>query len=179
MAAKAVARTIAGVSSVRLATQADHAFLGAIEQSGDRMFAEVGIVFPSGPMVVEEAIRDVSDIFVVGDPPIAFAAVKRVGDYLHLEQISVRADRIRQGIGSRLLGEVIDYARGTLGVTLITFRDVSWNGPWYARHGFIELPEERWSPDLRAIWDAEIDAGLHDLGSRLVMWHPQDKSPTA
>jgi GNAT superfamily N-acetyltransferase len=173
-----VARTIAGVSSVRLAAQADHAFLAAIEQTGDRMFAEVGIVFPAGPMVVEEAIRDVSDIFVVGDPPIAFAAVKQVGDYLHLEQISVHADHIRRGIGGRLLDEVIDQAKGTFGVTLITFRDVPWNGPWYARHGFIELPEERWSPDLRAIWDAEIAAGLHDLGPRLVMWRPQDQSPT-
>ena len=55
------------------------------------------------------------------------------------------------------------------GLTLITYRDVPWNGPWYLRHGFVELPESAWGPQLRAHWQAEVEAGLHDLGPRLVM----------
>jgi GNAT superfamily N-acetyltransferase len=157
---------------VRPAEPRDLSSLARIEQSGDRMFAELGIVFPPGPMVIEEAIRDGSDIYVAGDPPLGFAAVKPIGGHLHLEQISVEADHCGRGIGTRLLTTVIDHAAGTSGVTLITFRDVPWNGPWYARHGFVEFPEERWSPGLRDLWRAEIEAGLHKLGPRLVMHCP-------
>ena len=34
------------------------------------------------------------------------------------------------------------------------------------------LPESEWGPQLRAHWQAEIDAGLPELGARLVMHHP-------
>jgi hypothetical protein len=49
---------------------------------------------------------------------------------------------------------------------------VPWNGPWYLRHGFAELPRSAWGPQLRRHWQAEIDAGLHDLGPRLVLHFP-------
>jgi hypothetical protein len=131
------------------------------------MFAELGIVFPPGPATVDTAIAHNASILVAGDPPAAFAAVIDLDGHPHLEQISVRAGQTRQGIGSLLLGEV---TRGYgPGLTLITFRDVPWNGPWYARHGFTELPESAWGPKLRDHWRAEIEAGLHDLGARLVM----------
>lgn len=58
------------------------------------------------------------------------------------------------------------------GLTLLTFRHVPWNGPWHVRHGFVELPESAWGPQLRDQWQAEIDTGLHDLGPRLVLHHP-------
>jgi hypothetical protein len=38
--------------------------------------------------------------------------------------------------------------------------------------GFTELPAAQWGPQLRAEWEAEIDAGLHELGPRLVMVYP-------
>jgi hypothetical protein len=69
-----------------------------------------------------------------------------------------------------LLDEVV--RRAGAGVTLLTFRDIPWNGPWYAGHGFVELPEEEFGPELRTHWQAEIDAGLHALGHRLAMRHP-------
>jgi hypothetical protein len=49
---------------------------------------------------------------------------------------------------------------------------VPWNGPWYARHGFAELPGSEWGPELRRHWQAEIAEGLHALGPRLVMYVP-------
>lgn len=111
-----------------------------------------------------------ADVFVAGDPPVAFAAVFELDGHPHLEQISVRADQVRHGIGSLLLEDVV--RRCGPGLTLLTFRDVPWNGPWYRRHGFTELPESAWGPQLRGHWQAEIDAGLHDLGPRMVMHHP-------
>jgi hypothetical protein len=155
---------------VRAASPADLAALPAIELSGDAMFAELGIVFPSGPATVETAIVHGASIAVAGDPPVAFTAVITLDGHPHLEQISVRADQTRNGIGSLLLDHVIrGYGPG---LTLLTFRDVPWNGPWYLRHGFTELPSSAWGPELRRNWRAEIDAGLHDLGPRLAMHHP-------
>lgn len=155
---------------MRAASSADLAALPAIESSSDRMFAEQGIAFPPGPTVVEEAIAHGADVTVAGDPPVAFAAVVDLDGHAHLEQISVRADRTRQGIGTLLLGDAA--RRHGPGLTLLTFRDVPWNGPWYAKHGFVELPESAWGPELRARWRAEIDAGLHDLGPRMAMGLP-------
>jgi GNAT superfamily N-acetyltransferase len=156
-----------GVPSVRPAASADLALLPAIEHAADPMFAAVGIVFPPGPTVVEEAIITGADVYVVGEPPVAFAAVRERDGYTHLEQIAVRPEQTRRGIGGLLLGRVVEHAAA--GVTLLTFRDVPWNGPWYSRHGFSELPEERWTPQIRVLWEAEIAAGLHALGPRLVM----------
>jgi GNAT superfamily N-acetyltransferase len=155
---------------VRAAGPADLAKLAAVELSGDAMFRERGIVFPPGPATIEAAIHHGAEILVAGDPPIAFAAVTRLDGHLHLEQMSVQADQARQGIGSLLLNEVI--GRSGPGLTLLTFRDVPWNGPWYMRHGFVEFPESAWGPELRDHWQAEVDAGLHDLASRLAMHIP-------
>ncbi|GAA2408457.1 hypothetical protein GCM10010191_16250 [Actinomadura vinacea] len=156
----------------RLARPEDWPPLPGIEQSADAMFAPLGIVFPPGPMVIETMIEKRAEVLVAGDPPLGFAAVEEVDGAVHLEQISVHVDHVRKGIGGRLLKEVLRRAAeaGAPGVSLLTFRDVPWNGPWYAGHGFEELPQERWGPGLRAHWDAEVKAGLHELGPRLVMW---------
>ncbi|XRQ02752.1 GNAT family N-acetyltransferase [Actinomadura welshii] len=157
---------------VRVARPADLPGLPSIEISGERMFAEIGIVFPPGPTVVEELAGADAEIVVAGDPPVGFAAVEEVDGEAHLAQISVRGDLTGRGIGARLLKEVMARAAEAPGVTLLTFRDVPWNGPWYAAHGFAELPEARWGPGIRARWDAEVRAGLHELGPRLVMRAP-------
>ncbi|TYK47766.1 GNAT family N-acetyltransferase [Actinomadura decatromicini] len=159
---------------VRDARSGELPLLAAIENSGDAMFAEIGIVFPPGPTVAELVIDKGGEILVTGDPPVGFAALGEVDGAVHLEQISVRGDLTGRGIGVRLLDAVKARAagRGSPGVSLLTFRDVPWNAPWYAAHGFEELPEERWGPGIRAYWEAEIEEGLHALGPRLVMWAP-------
>jgi Acetyltransferase (GNAT) domain len=156
--------------NLRAAGPADLGALADIELAGEPMFAELGIVFRPGPATVDAAIEHGADILVAGDPPVGFAAVVELDGHPHLEQISVRPERGRQGTGSLLLRQVM--RRSGPGLTLITFRDVPWNGPWYARHGFAELPGPAWGPQLRAQWQAEIDAGVHDLGPRLVMVLP-------
>ena len=155
---------------MRAAEPADLPVLAGIELSGEAMFAAAGIVFPPGPATVDEAIDRGAEVWVVDHPPLAFAAVMVMDSHPHLEQISVRADQARRGIGGLLLDDVV--RRYGPGLTLLTFRDVPWNGPWYLRHGFAELPKTRWGPQLRAHWQAEVDAGLHDLGPRVVMYYP-------
>ena len=45
-------------------------------------------------------------------------------------------------------------------VTLTTFSDIAWNGPFYRRNGFEDLQEEELTEGLRAVLDAERAAGL-------------------
>ena len=49
---------------------------------------------------------------------------------------------------------------GHTAVTLSTFRDVPWNGPFYRRHGFADLPPAAWTPGMRAIREHEARHGL-------------------
>jgi hypothetical protein len=45
-------------------------------------------------------------------------------------------------------------------VTLSTFRDVPWNGPFYRNHGFRDLEPAEWTPGMRAIREKEAQQGL-------------------
>jgi GNAT superfamily N-acetyltransferase len=152
--------------TIRAAEGRDLPLLPAIEASGDAMFAGRGIVFPPGPTVIEQ-LDGQARVLVLGDPPIGFAALSDLDGGPYLEQISIHAARAGQGLGRLLLQSALEEADGAL--TLLTFRDVPWNAPWYARFGFTELPQAAWGPHLRARWQAEIDAGLHELGPRLAM----------
>jgi hypothetical protein len=54
-------------------------------------------------------------------------------------------------------------------VTLCTFGDVAWNGPFYARHGFVEVPPDELTPGLVALRDEEAREGMDAMGRRVVM----------
>jgi 4-diphosphocytidyl-2-C-methyl-D-erythritol kinase len=58
--------------------------------------------------------------------------------------------------------------RGLCRVVLSTFRDVAWNGIWYARLGFDELPRRQILPWMATIEDAQAAAGL-DITRRCFM----------
>ncbi|MGI5269902.1 GNAT family N-acetyltransferase [Nonomuraea sp. CA-218870] len=154
---------------VRWADAGDLPGLAAVEVAADGLFERVGITFPPGTTMIEE-VRDPSSVLVEGDPPAGFALVARVDGNLHLEQLAVHPDRMRQGIGGRLIEAVLDHARaaGTPAVTLTTFRDVPWNAPWYERHGFVVWPESSWGPELRALVTREREMGI-EVAPRVVM----------
>jgi hypothetical protein len=45
-------------------------------------------------------------------------------------------------------------------VTLSTFRDVPWNGPFYRKRGFQDLSAADWTTDMLAIREREAQHGL-------------------
>ncbi|MDX6741390.1 GNAT family N-acetyltransferase [Actinocorallia sp. A-T 12471] len=155
-----------GPGQARWAEPQDLAALPSVEASGDALFAAAGIVFPPGPTVIEE-LSESARVLVLGDPPVGFAALTTVDGLPYLEQISVHADHTGKGLGGVLLRAAIEESPS--GLTLLTFRDIPWNGPWYRRFGFTDLPRAAWGPELRAHWAAETAAGLHALGPRLAM----------
>lgn len=154
--------------AIRPARPEDLPQLVAVEAAADRVFADVGVGPLPSPATIA-AFADARAILVAGDPPVGFARMEEVDGSAHLEQLSVHPDHARRGIGARLLAAACEWAwaNGHAAVTLITFADIPWNGPFYARHGF--TPLTNLSPGLRALRQHEQAVGLDALGTRLVM----------
>ncbi|WP_433253971.1 GNAT family N-acetyltransferase [Streptosporangium sp. CA-135522] len=156
-------------TEVRWAEAGELPGLAAVETAADGVFAQVGIVFPEGTTMIEET-RDPSRVLVAGAPPVGFAMIGRVDGLVHLDQLAVHPDHGRRGVGGRLLEAVCDHAAstGSAAVTLTTFRDVPWNGPWYAQRGFAVLDPAEWGPELAALVAHERELGI-ELAPRVVM----------
>ncbi|WP_375163817.1 GNAT family N-acetyltransferase [Phenylobacterium sp.] len=92
---------------------------------------------------------------------IAFVAASADGDRLHIDEVDVEQGHQGRGVGRGLIAHVIAWARdhGFARVSLTTFRNVPWNGPFYASLGFVE--DDR-LPALQTILQAEAAKGLSD-----------------
>jgi GNAT superfamily N-acetyltransferase len=98
---------------------------------------------------------------VTPDEPVGFAMVEDFGPHLHLEEVDVLPEHGRQGLGTRLVREVLKLAvTRRRAVTLSTFRSIPWNAPFYARLGFRELADDDWSPALADRMREEAARGL-------------------
>ena len=104
---------------------------------------------------------------------VGYVAASTVDGEGHLDQVSVLESHTGRGIGARLVTEVVAWAagRGDHGVTLTTYRDVPWNGPWYRRLGFQEVAPGDLGPELAAIRASERERGL-DRDPRIAMRRP-------
>lgn len=94
------------------------------------------------------------------DQPVGFALVQIHDDFVYLKELDVHPDHARQGLGRKLILELAAWARtqGFSALTLTTFADVPWNGPYYTRLGFRTLDVATVSPTLQAVWQAESES---------------------
>lgn len=152
-------------------------FLAEIELSAAGLFNEVGLgwVQEAGtvPAGLLEQARRAGLLWVAADGhdrPRGFLAARPLDGALFVVELSVAADRQRQGLGSALLQAALEHAArvGYRQVILTTFRDVPWNAPFYARRGFVELDEAALGPGLAAQLVAEVAFG-HDPRRRCAM----------
>ncbi len=106
---------------------------------------------------------------------VGFALARVMGDYAHLEEMDVHPEHARRGIGSQLLDAVIGWAEaGSLpGLTLITFRHLPWNAPFYERNGFVRLDAESTNGLLQDLIREEAEAGLEPR-NRVAMYYDID-----
>ena len=76
----------------------------------------------------------------------------------------------RRGIGAALLHVWLDAARrrSFRQAGLTTFRDIAFNAPFYARHGFAEAASEQICPELAGARIAETPPGV-DPCARVLM----------
>jgi predicted N-acetyltransferase YhbS len=76
--------------------------------------------------------------------------------------MSVDPAHSRRGLGTRLVQSVIDAARGGgfAGLTLTTFKDIPWNGPFYEKMGFRVMDSTTVSQGIAEIVRREASLGL-------------------
>lgn len=160
--------------SIRAARPADLPELPIIENAAAAPFRATPYAWlVDDTPVTSQVDLDHEYVWVVADEadrPIAFALVHLHADAVHLHELDVHPHHARQGLGRRLIETVADWARarGAPALTLTTFDDIPWNGPYYARLGFRTLDPAALSPDLRAVRQQEGEAGL-PLEHRLCM----------
>jgi GNAT superfamily N-acetyltransferase len=157
--------------SIRDARSDEFASLRGIEFEADRLFETVGI----GPFVNDDAEDHFSQaalVLVAGEPPVGFVCVEVVDGVPHIWQLAVHPDHGRQGLGRALVNAVCRWARRQQfdAITLTTYRDVPWNGPFYESLGFVAM--DTLTPELTRIRAHERAVGDDDFGTRLAMRLP-------
>jgi GNAT superfamily N-acetyltransferase len=163
--------------AVRPARARDLPLIAAIEDAGLPLFEAVlgdltGDALAAPAASGRERAAEPGFLLVAGDPAIGFAHVVDLESHAHLAQISVHPDHVRRGVGAALLEAAAERAAlsGHGSLTLTTYADLPWNGPFYARHGFVEFADDdpRTASQL-AISQAEADLGLSRHGRRTWM----------
>jgi GNAT superfamily N-acetyltransferase len=156
------------LTTIREARLEDVEPMRDIERAAAAMFAEIGMddVAEDEPLPRDVLTKYVQRrrawIVEIDGKPAGYGLADEVDGCGHLEQVSIRPEYGRRGIGRTLIECVEAWARdeGFPAVTLSTFRDVPWNGPYYARLGFRTLNEDELTPGLRVLRAHEVDHGL-------------------
>lgn len=92
----------------------------------------------------------------------AYALAEVVDGCGHVEQVSVDPRFAGRRIGAALVEQIAAWAAAAAlpALTLTTFRDVPWNGPYYQRLGFRWLTDAETTPGLRRVRAQEAAHGL-------------------
>lgn len=112
---------------------------------------------PALPPARFEACRVVVALDSESQKIIGFAAMRPLDGLLYLDNISVDLDASGSGIGAKLLTAVIEHAEslGVQAVSLTTFNEPPWNGPWFRKHGFRTMPSEHIAEGLKQVMDRQ------------------------
>ena len=178
--------TVAGAEQdpparIRPARPSDLRRLAAIEDAGGVLFREyfgesmVPALLAPAPSGSERDGQGFLLVATVDRALVGFAHVLDLDDesrVAHLEQVSVLPEYGRRGIGAQLVRAAMEEARwaGYEEMSLCTYRDVPWNGPFYAALGFVEV--DRLLGFQRRLRAHEHELGLDDVGVRVVMSRP-------
>jgi len=143
----------------------DIAALIAVDKAASVMFETTGLLSAEAlgdhvPAEVFENEIPNGNVFVARSAhnwAVGFALIRLRGNGLYLDQVSVHPDHGKKGIGRALVIQVLAEAevRKLPHVSLSTFRDVAWNGPFYASLGFKEIAREKLEPYMREIEEAQ------------------------
>ncbi|MEO7570936.1 MAG: GNAT family N-acetyltransferase [Acidimicrobiales bacterium] len=159
---------------IRAARPHEYARLRDIERRAGELFREIGMpeIADDEPPSADHLASGAA-LYVATDDedqPVGYALVDLVDGHAHLEQLSVVPEHGRQGIGRALLQAATDWAsaRGDAEITLTTFREVAFNAPFYAKHGFVAVEAQHLTDGLRAAVAKEAAEGM-DTATRVVM----------
>lgn len=151
--------------SITVAELDDIPALISVDKAASTLFAPTGLLEPEAvndhvPTEVFEAEIPAGNVFAARNQhgwAVGFVLVRLRGSGLYLDQVSVHPDHGQKGIGRALVIRVLTEAeaRKLPHVSLSTFRDLPWNGPFYASMGFREIPADRLEPYMKDIEEAQ------------------------
>lgn len=162
---------------VRAARATDLEALPAIERRAQALFRAYGLEATFAAHLVDlptlRSAQRAHRLFVAtdeADQPVGFVLITRLGGWAQLAEVDVLPEWGRRGIGTALVERAIAWAeeREYERVVLSTMRDVPWNGPFYRRFGFEEVPANRFGRALRQLRAEEARRGL-PVGDRAIM----------
>jgi GNAT superfamily N-acetyltransferase len=158
----------AAAVEIRAVARAELPGLAEIDRRSETVFRMAGYELPELPFDAD-ALGRARAVFVAGRPPVGFVWIDEVDGLAHVAEIAVIPKWMRQGIGGRLLERACEWAgrHGYPAITLTTYADVAWNGPYYASRGFVEISEL--TAGLAGIREHERGAGLDAVGRRVAM----------
>ena len=161
--------------TIRVANFDDLAALPVIERAAATQFRSTDYAHLTEFELVSETVDlEHEYVWVVvdrEDQPVSFAIVHTgEGSVVHLHELDVHPQHARQGLGAWLIETIAKWAKGqgAKALTLTTFGDVPWNGPYYERLGFRKLETHEISPVLQLIRNREAAAGL-PMAKRICM----------
>jgi len=132
-----------GSYSVRVARADEVPRIAEIENEAGAIFSGLGLIdealdvsFPLEDLHRLVGMRQVW-VACLDEAPVGMVIASVRDGTAYVEEMDVLPAHGRRGLGARLLGSVCDWARarGYAAVTLSTFRDVPWNGPFFWKAG--------------------------------------------
>ena len=163
--------------SIKLAGSEHLSAIPAIELAASAMFAEADLPIEIRYLVSEDELLQEAQsearlwVALTEDrTPVGFALGDIVDGRAHLDEMDVIPKFGRQGIGTRLVQTLIDWARSGNypAVTLITFRHLPWNAPFYEKMGFEVMESSAVGTELANLLQEEREAGI-DVHKRVCM----------
>jgi len=167
-----------GPYRIRLARPTEVLLMRKIEDKASERFLGLGLIedeSTDSSFPLEDLARLVSEesVWVVcpeNDVPVGMILASERDGIGYVEELDVLPEHGKQGLGSRLLEHACSWAReqGFSAIALSTFRDVPWNAPFYRKHGFRDLDQTEWTPQMHELHKKEGELGLK-LDARVFM----------
>ena len=157
--------------AIRTARESELGRLREIELAAGVAFAEIGMteVADAEPPPTETLCTYQQDdrawVHVdADDRAVGYVLIDVVDRSAHVEQVSVDPEFAGRGLGRELIEHAASWGqdRGFTMITLTTFTEVAWNGPYYERLGFRYVNHDELTPELRAIRAEEAALGLDE-----------------
>lgn len=155
--------------SLRLARPDDAEFLPDIERAAGELFHQDPDLKSIDFDEVIEAEEHRSFIrkghcltALMNERVVGFLTAEPILRELHIWELSVHPDHQQRGIGAGLIRacQIDAHNTGFRAITLTTFRDNAWNGPFYRRMGFAEIADLDAHPRLAKELEEEVESGL-------------------
>lgn len=156
---------------IRTANSDDIARMIAADIAASELFRPTGLIYDMAPVpdgvpaeILRLAIKEDMVIAATYESlAIGFALLSERGQTVfYLDQLSVDPAHGRRGLGTALVQACFQKAEnmGHKHMYLSTFRELAWNGPFYKRLGFKELPRRKltdWMLEIEEAQRAEMD----------------------